>query len=107
MSVNLVVWKWSKAYDTPAKRKKLKLKFDQIAGIWADTGDHPCMATFDFSEFEAAIIKEIGPQKVDGPYILERMLHSLCFNLPFSRAPKLIPIIGATAKKFGLNAMES
>ena len=107
MSVNLVVWAWSKDFDTPAKRKKHKLKFDAIKQGWADNGDHPSMAPFDFGEFEAAVAEKVGPQVVDGPYILERYPHSLCFNLPFSQAPKLIPVIGTIARKFGLNTTEA
>lgn len=106
MSVNLVVWAWSKEFDTPAKRKKLKIKFDEIMGVWADKGDHPSMAKFSFGEFEAAVVEKIGPEKVDGSYILERYPRSLCYNLPFSQAPKLIPLIGTMARKFGLNAAE-
>jgi hypothetical protein len=106
MSVNLVVWSWSGNFDTPAKRKKQKIKFDEILRVWADTGDHPCMAPFDFTKFEAAVIEQIGPQEVDGPYILERFQRSICYNLPFSQAPKLIPLIGTIARKFGLNAAE-
>jgi hypothetical protein len=30
MTANLVIWAWSTDFDTPAKRKKHKLKFDQI-----------------------------------------------------------------------------
>src|SRR5262245_15342121 len=106
MSVNLVIWAWSEKYDAPAKRKKLKIKFDEIKDIWADKGDHPCMAGFDFAKFEAAVIEKLGPEEVDGPYVLERYPRSLCFNLPFSQAPKLIPVIGTIARKFGLNAAE-
>lgn len=106
MSVNLVVWAWSEQFDTPAKRKKLKIKFGEIKDVWADKGDHPSMAAFDFAKFEAAVAQKIGLQEEDGPYILERFPRSLCYNLPFSQAPKLIPAIGNIARKFGLNAAE-
>jgi hypothetical protein len=106
MSVNLVVWRWSEDFDTPAKRKKQKIKFDQIKDVWADTGDHPSMAVFDFAKFEAAVVEKVGPQKEDGAYILERYPKSICYNMPFSQASKLIPVIGTIARKFGLNAAE-
>ena len=106
MSVNLVVWAWGEDFNTPAKRKKLKVKFDQIKDAWAENGDHPSMATFDFTAFEAAVAERIGPEVVDGPYILGRYPRSLCYDLPFSQAPKLIPVIGTIARKYGLNAAE-
>lgn len=106
MSVNLVIWSWSENFDTPAKRRKQKLKFDAVKEIWAESGDHPSMGAFDFAEFEAAVVARLGPQVVDGPYILERYPHSLCYNLPQSAAHTLIPVIGTIARRFGLNAAE-
>lgn len=106
MSVNLVIWAWSEEFDTPAKRKKAKLKFDQIKEAWSESGDHASMAPFDFTEFEAAVTEKLGPQKTDGPYILERYPRSLCYNLASSRAAKLVPEIGTIARRFKLNAAE-
>jgi hypothetical protein len=102
----LVIWSWSDDYDTPAKRRKLKIKFEDIGVVWAENGDHPCMGDFDFAPFEAAVREKLGPEKIDGPYILERYPRSLCYNLPYSQAAKLIPIIESIARKFGLNAAE-
>lgn len=106
MSVNLVVWSWNHDHDTPAKRRKLRIKFDDIMATWAEAGDHPCMGDFDFAAFEAAVAAKLGPAKVDGPYIVERYPRSLCYNLPESKAAKLVPVIGTIARKFGLNAAE-
>lgn len=106
MSVNLVVWSWNEGYETPAKRRKHKLKFDAIKEVWAESGDHPCMGAFDFKEFEAAVVANLGPHVIDGPYILERYPRSLCYNLPQSKAHTLIPVIGMIARRFGLNAAE-
>ena len=106
MSINLVVWSWNDGHDTPAKRRKHKIVFDDIRAGWAVNGDHPSMAGFDFAPFEAAVVDKLGPERVVGPYILERYPRSLCYNLPFSQAAKLIPIIGGIARKFGLNAAE-
>src|SRR5262249_37081949 len=105
-SVNFVVWSWSKEYDTPAKRRKQKIKFGDIGETWAETGGHPCMAEFDFGDFEADVVAKLGPEIVDGPYILERYPRSLCYNLSQSRAHELVPTIGNIARKFGLNAAE-
>lgn len=106
MTVNLVVWSWNEGYETPAKRRKHKLKFDTIKEAWAETGDHPSMGPFDFKEFEAAVVAKLGPQVIDGPYVLERYPHSLRYNLPQSTAHPLIPAIGTIARRFGLNAAE-
>jgi hypothetical protein len=106
MSVNLVIWAWSEPCNSPAKRKKLKINFDEIKDVWADKGDHPSMAKFDFAAFEKAVVDRIGVEKEDGPYILERYPRSLCYNLPPSKAPNLISVIGSIARKFGLNAAE-
>ncbi|HZZ80057.1 MAG TPA: hypothetical protein VFE62_16205 [Gemmataceae bacterium] len=106
MSVNLVVWSWSKKFDTPAKRRKLQINFSAIREVWAETGDHPSMGDFDFADFLTAVADRLGKQKTDGPYILERYPRSLCFNLPSSKSQEFIPIIGGLARKFGLNAAE-
>lgn len=106
MSVNLVIWSWNESFDTPAKRSKQKLKFSDLGDVWSETGDHPSMGDFDFTDFVAAIAAKLGPQKIDGPYILERYPKSLCYHLPGSKSQELIPVIGGIARKFGLNAAE-
>jgi hypothetical protein len=106
MTANLVIWSWSDGFDTPAKRRKQKTKFENIMAVWAETGDHACMGEFDFAKFESAVVAKLGPETVEGPYILERYPHSLCYNLPLSKAHELIPVIGNIARKFGLTAAE-
>ncbi|OWK43652.1 hypothetical protein [Fimbriiglobus ruber] len=106
MSINLVVWSWGAAYDTPTKRRKYKLSFGAIGDIWAEKGDHPCMGDFETAEFEAAVVAALGPERDDGPYILERYPRSLCYNLPQGRREELISVIGGLARKFKLNAAE-
>ncbi len=106
MSYNLVVWKWSADYDTTAKRRKAGVKYGDITAAFADEGSHPAMAEFDFTEFEAAIAAALGPEVVDGPYLLERYSCARVFNLPFSQVPVLVSKIGSIARNHGLTSAE-
>lgn len=106
MSFNLVVWKFTPAYDSAAKRRKLKVKYGDITSAFAKDGKHPAMAKHDFRAFEKDVVAEIGPQVTDGPYILERSACARVFNMPFSQVDKLVPLIGELARAHGLTSAE-
>ena len=107
MSFNLVVWAWTDDYSTSARRRRRGVKYADIMASFVEEGDHPAMREFDFTEFEAAVEAEIGPEQVDGPYILERYPRARVYNMPFSQAPRLVPLIGAIARRFGLTSAEA
>jgi hypothetical protein len=106
MSYNLVVWKWSAAYDSAAKRRKLGLKVGDILAAFARDDAHPGMAPHDFTAFEEAVRAEIGPEKTDGPYILDRSACARTYNMPFSQEAALVPVIHRLARAHGLTTAE-
>lgn len=106
MSSSLLVWKWSGDFDTPAKRKKHRLRFADVVASFAQGGHHPAMAAHDFVEFDRRLVEALGPEVVDGPYILERHPCARVANLPASRAAALVPVVGGLAQSCGLNAAE-
>lgn len=106
MSFSLVVWKFSPAYDSAVKRRKLKVKYGDITAAFAKDGRHPAMAQHDFRAFEEAVVAEIGPEVDDGPYILERSACARVFDMPFSQVDRLVPAIGELARAHGLTSAE-
>ena len=106
MGFNLVVWKWSAAYDSAAKRRKLGVRYGDITSAFAQSGTHPAMAEWDFRAFEHAVFAEIGPEVIDGPYLLERSPHARVFHLPFAQAAELVPKLGAIARAHALTSAE-
>jgi hypothetical protein len=60
----------------------------------------------DFARFDAALIAEVGPEEIDGPYLLELHPHARVVDLRPSRAAELIPRIGRLAQTCGLAAAE-
>ena len=106
MGFNLVVWAWSDDYDTSSKRRKRGVKYADIMNGFAQSGDHPAMRDFDFAEFEAAVVQEVGPEEVDGPYLIERYPRARVFNLAHRDVPVLVPRIGYLARRFGLTSAE-
>ena len=106
MGFNLAVWAWSEGYDTSAKRRRKELKYVDIMNEFAQSGDHLAMRSFDFSDFEAAVAKEVGPEEVDGPYVIERYPRARVFNLAHRDVAVLVPKIGHLARRFGLTSAE-
>ena len=106
MSFNLVVWAWSEEYNTSERRRRLGVKYKDITTGFAEKGDHPAMRAFDFQDFEAAVVELVGPETVDGPYILEPYPKARCYNMPYSQALRLVPLIGTLARRFGLTSAE-
>ncbi|MFO0547079.1 MAG: hypothetical protein U0271_01760 [Polyangiaceae bacterium] len=106
MSVNLVVWKWSPAYDSAAKRRRLGVKYEDIMSAFAEAGAHPAMASHDFGAFERDVYARIGPNVVDGLYVLERSECARVFNLSLRQGDELVPRIGELARAHGLTSAE-
>ena len=108
MTFNLVCWAWSDDYDTPAKRRKhkLKLKHPDVMAAFSETESHPAMDTCDLSAFVSDVESTIGPA-VDGePYILERYQCAVVYNIANVRVLELVPRIGDLARKHGLTSAE-
>jgi hypothetical protein len=106
MSFNLVVWKWTPAYDSAAKRRKLGVKYAEITAAFAEDSKHPAMAKHDFRPFEKAVFDQIGPAVTDGPYLLERSTYARVFNMPFRQVEKLVPRLTLIARAHGLTSAE-
>jgi hypothetical protein len=106
MGFNLVVWAWSDDYDSASKRRKHGVKYPDIMRAFAESGDHPAMRDYDFAEFEAAVAGEVGPEEVDGLYLLERYPRARVFNLAHRDIQELVPKIGYLARRFGLTSAE-
>jgi hypothetical protein len=106
VSFNLIVWKWSAEYDTGAKRRRLGVKYPDIAGSFMENESHPAMLEHDFSAFESDVVAAFGPEQDDGPYILERHACARVFHLPVSQVPALVSQIGDLARKHGLTSAQ-
>lgn len=107
MGVNLIVWKWAATHDSDSKRRKLGIKYRDIAEGFNANGRHPAMAAHDFADFDSAVIEALGPTSPDGAYLVEHHPWARVFALPYSRVPELVMRIGALARKHKLTAVES
>jgi hypothetical protein len=106
MTFNLVCWAWSDDYDTPAKRRKHKLKYPDVMAAFSGTESHPAMDVRDLSAFVADVESTVGPATDGEPYILERYPCAVVYNLAIIRVPELVPRIGDLAGKHGLTSAE-
>jgi hypothetical protein len=106
MSRNLLLWKWSKDFDSPAKRKKAKVKFGEITARFAASGHHPAIGDADVSGFRAALDAVYGTDELARPFVLEQHPNCAVVNYSDSVRFELVPKVAAIGKKFGLNAAE-
>ena len=104
MSFDLLVWKWSPEFDTGAKRKKARLAYPAIVTAFLEHGTHPAMAEHDFAELEAALVEQVGPEVVDGLYILERYPCARVVNIALAHSDRLVPKIGMLARGLKLTS---
>jgi hypothetical protein len=106
MSRNLLMWKWSKDFDSPAKRKKAKLKFRDITAGFAASGHHPAIGDADISGFRAALAEVFGNDELARPFVFEPYPKCAVVNYSESVRFELVPRVAAIGRKFGLNAAE-
>jgi len=106
MSMNMLVWKWSEDYDSPAKRKRQKIKFRDVTSAFAETGDHPAIAATDMSAYLEKVFEEFGPESPDLPFVVERYENCVVFNYGSSVRFEIVPKLGNLAMAMGLNGSE-
>ena len=106
MSRNLLLWKWSSDFDSPAKRKKAKVKFGDITAQFASTGSHPAIGDAAVPAFRVALDARFGSDELARPFVLEQ--HPNCAVINYSESIRfdLVPKVAEIGKKFGLNAAE-
>lgn len=106
MTCNLLLWKWSDDFDNPVKRKKVKLKFNDITGEFTKSGGHPAIGVADIRAFCSAIGSEFGQNEDNRPFVFEDYGHCAVINYPNSVRFEIVPKVAAIGKRFGLNASE-
>ena len=106
MSEQLLVWKWSEAYDTPEKRVKRKLKITRITSDFAKKGTHPAIGAGEFDEFLKNILQVFGPAPTDMPFKIERSNECLVFKFANGSGEKLAPAVRNISQEFALNSAE-
>ena len=106
MTFNMLLWKWSDEFDTPAKRKKHGLKFGHITSQFAQTGDHPAIGKADIAAFRQAVDSEFGSDEDQRPFVFEDYGKCAVVNYPNAVRFELAPRIYAIGRRFGLNSSE-
>lgn len=106
MSWNLLVWRWSEDFDTPAKRKRQKLKTADVTQCFAENGDHPAIGDADLSAYLAKVFEEFGPESTELPFMVERYDKCVVFNYGGGVRFEIVPILGKLAMSMGFKAAE-
>ena len=106
MSHNLLLWKSSEAFDTPAKRKKAKLKFGDITASFAGHGHHPAIGLADIDGFRKEIEAAFGTDELARPFVLEVYEQCAVINYSSSVRFALVPKVTGIGKRFDLNSSE-
>jgi hypothetical protein len=106
MSRNLLLWKWSEDFDSPSKRKKARLKFDDVTAAFAASGHHPAIGDADIGGFRAALEAVFGADELARPFVLEMYPKCAVVNYSESVRLELVPQVAGIGKQFGLNAAE-
>jgi len=106
MSRNLLLWKWSSEFDTPAKRKRAGLKFADVTAEFVATGHHPAIGDADIGGFRAALEAVFGTDELARPFALEQ--HPKCAVINYGESVRfdLVPKVAGIGKRFGLDASE-
>jgi hypothetical protein len=106
MSRNLLLWKWSPEYDSPAKRKKIGVKFGDITAEFAARGHHLAIGDADVAGFREALEAVCGADEWERPFVLEQ--HPKCAVVSYSESVRidLVPKVADIGRRFGLNASE-
>lgn len=106
MTGNLLLWRWSPEYDTPAKRKKKAVKFGDITSQFAASGDHPAIGNGTIATFREALDQEFGKDEDNRPFVFYDHGKSAVINYPNAVRFELVPRIAGIGRQFGLNASE-
>jgi hypothetical protein len=106
MTYNLLLWRWSDDYSTPAKRKKRGLKILDVTAEFTRTGDHAAIGDADISAFRAAVDALFGADEDKRPFVFEQ--YPRCAVINYTQAVRfdLVPKIADLGRRFGLNASE-
>lgn len=106
MTCNLLLWRWADEYATPAKRKKMGIKFADIIAAFANTGDHAAIGDADIPAFRAAVDGVFGTDEDRRPFVFEQ--HPKCAVVNYAQAVRLdlVPKIADLGRRFGQNASE-
>ena len=106
MSQSLLIWKWSEDLNTPAKRKKAKIKFGDVTSAFIETGDSPAFGDFDLDCFLDSVSELFPEPEEERPFVVERYQKAICFSIPNQSAGEIIPKLGGLAMKQSLNGAQ-
>jgi hypothetical protein len=107
MSRDLLLWKWSRDFGSPARRRKAGLEFRNITAGLAANGHHPAIGGADIDGFRAALEAVVGTDDLARPLVLEQYPNCVVVNYSESVRFVLVPKVADIGRKFGLNAAES
>ena len=104
--MRILLWKWSKAFDTKSKRQKAKLKFKDITDQFNLTENHPAIGETNIDLY----IKELGDTFGRGfrnrKFKIKRYQNCVVLFYNAKNRIDLLPKIAAIGKKYQLNASE-
>jgi hypothetical protein len=104
VTYNLLLWKWSKDYEIPSKRKHVK--FSDISRSFVENGSHVAMGKADLEGFLAALSDAFGADPESRPFVVEQYDLCVVINYPNSMRGALVPKVAGIGQRFGLNASE-
>lgn len=102
----MLIWKWSSDYDTPAKRKKKKIKMSDVASGFAATGTHEAIGEVNLEPYIEKVEEIYGAGELERPFVLERYTNCIVFNYGGGERQEIVPTLGNLAMSFGLNGTE-
>ena len=107
MSFNLLIWRWSPEYADRNRQRRKKLTHQKVASEFMDSGSHFAIAGFDQDMFLIEIASSFPGDETDWPFVIERYETAIVFSYGAEDRLRIVPIIGRTAMKLGLNATEA
>ncbi len=102
----MLVWKWASDYDSPAKRKKKKIKMSDVSSGFAKVGSHEAIGEADLEPYISKVEEIYGSDELNRPFVLERYENCVVFNYGNNDGPTIVPVLGNLAMSFGLNGSE-
>jgi hypothetical protein len=102
----MLVWKWAPDYDSPAKRKKKKIKMSDVTSEFSKNGTHEAIGEADLEPYITKVEEKYGANELNRPFVIEYYNNCLVFNYRDSVRTEIVPVLGNLAMSLGLNGSE-
>ncbi|MES9857649.1 MAG: hypothetical protein ABW166_13750 [Sedimenticola sp.] len=93
-------------FDTPAKRKRKKIKMVDVTARFAQNQTHEAIGEVDMNTYISKVEEIYGSDEENRPFVLELCQNCVAFNYGSGTRGDIVPVLGNLAMSLGLNGSE-